>query len=262
MRVVGHCKHKLSDILVIALATYLCGGQDYSEMQGLAEERGEALRPLVELPNGIPNVDTFERVLGRIDPASLLSCLNVYGQELIGELKGKHIALDGKTIRGSKRKNGSTRILSAWVSEYGFSLSQSAISEKSNEIDSIPEVLDSLEFHGAIVTIDAMGTQTAIARKIVDAEADYILCLKGNQKILLEDTRDAFTAQLKKEVHTSLDCDHGRVEERIYTAVSAEEALLDVGPYGWKGLNSLIQVQRKVFDKSKGTESVDNQYYI
>lgn len=121
-RVVGRCKHKLSDILVIALASYLCGGEDYESMHELCLERGESLRPLVELPNGCPSADTFERVLQRIEPQSLYACLQVYGKELISDLDGKHIAIDGKRLKGSKKKTGSTHILSAWVDEVGLSL--------------------------------------------------------------------------------------------------------------------------------------------
>ena len=108
-----HYKHKLSDILIIALASYLCGGEDYESMHEPCLERGESLRPLVELPNSCPSVDTFERVLQRIDSQSLYACLQVYGKELISDLEGKHIAIDGKRLKGSKKKTGSTHILSA-----------------------------------------------------------------------------------------------------------------------------------------------------
>ena len=180
-RVVGRCKHKLSDILIIALASYLCGGEDYESMHELCLERGESLRPLVELPNGCPSVDTFERLLQRIEPQSLYACLQVYGKELISDLEGKHIAIDGKRLKGSKKKTGSTHILSAWVDEVGLSLAQEPVAEKRNELQAIPEVLDSLDLSGAVVSIDAMGTQTHIAEQIIQSEADYILSLKRNQ---------------------------------------------------------------------------------
>lgn len=141
-RVVGRCKHKLSDILIIALASYLCGGEDYESMHELCLERGESLRPLVELPNGTPSADTFERVLQRIEHQSLSACLQVYGKKLLSDLDGKHIAVDGKRVQGSKHKTGSTHILSAWVDEVGLSLAQETVAEKSNELQAIPEVLD------------------------------------------------------------------------------------------------------------------------
>ena len=116
-RVKGRCKHKVSDIIIIAIATYLCGGDDYVSMYELCRERGEDLEPLVELPNGCPSVDTFERVIPRIDPKAFGACLLVFGDTLIEDLKGKHVSIDGKRIRGSKSSNSFTHRLSAWVNE-------------------------------------------------------------------------------------------------------------------------------------------------
>ena len=204
-RVVGRWKHKLSDIPVIALASYLCGGEDYESMHELCLERGASLRPLVELPNGCPSVDTFERVLQRIEPQSLYACLQIYGKELISDVEGKHIAIDGKRLKGSKKKTGSTHILSAWVDEVGLSLAQETVAEKRNELQAIPEVLDSLDLSGAVISIDAMGTQTNIAEQIIQSEADYILSLKGNQKHLYEDVRDCFTGQYTCHCYETLE---------------------------------------------------------
>ena len=184
--VVGRCKHKLSDILIIALASYLCGGEDYESMHELCLEQGNSLGPLVELPNGCLSVDIFERVLQHIEPQSLYSCLQIYGKELISDLEGKHIAIDDKRMKGSKKKTGSTHILSAWVDEVGLSFAQETIAEKRNELQAIPEVLDSLDLSGAIISIDAMGTQIIIAEQIIQSEGDYILSLKGNQKHLVD----------------------------------------------------------------------------
>ena len=260
-RVVGRCKHKLSDILVIALASYLCGGEDYESMHELCLERGASLRPPVELPNGCPSVDTFERVLQRIEPQSLYACLQVYGKELISDLDGKHIAIDGKRLKGSKKKTGSTHILSAWVDEVGLSLAQETVAEKRNELQAIPEVLDSLDLSGAVISIDAMGTQTNIAEQIIQSEADYILSLKGNQKHLYEDVRDCFTGQYKCHCYETLEKDHGRIEKRTYTALPASE-VFDEGEYSqWQGLRSLIQVEREI-SNSEGETRIDRQYYI
>ena len=235
-RVVGRCKHKLSDILVIALASYLCGGEDYESMHELCLERGASLRPPVELPNGCPSVDTFERVLQRIEPQSLYACLQVYGKELISDLDGKHIAIDGKRLKGSKKKTGSTHILSAWVDEVGLSLAQETVAEKRNELQAIPEVLDSLDLSGAVISIDAMGTQTNITEQIIQSEADYILSLKSNQKHLYEDVRDCFTGQYRCHRYETLEKDHGRIEKRTYTTLPASE-VFDEGEYSqWQGL--------------------------
>lgn len=163
-RVKGRCKHKVSDIIIIAIATYLCGGDDYISMYELCRERGEDLKPLVELPNGCPSVDTFERVISRIDPKAFGACLSVFGDTLIEDLKGKHVSIDGKRIRGSKSSNSFTHILSAWVNEQFICLAGETVDEKSNEITAIPELLDSIDLSGAVVSIDAMGTQTGIAQ--------------------------------------------------------------------------------------------------
>ena len=213
-RVEGRCKHKLSDILVIAVASYLYGGEDYELMNELCLERGASLCTLVELSNGYPSVDTFERVLQRIDFQSRYACLQFYGKELISDLEGKHIAIDGKRLKGSKRKTGSTHILSALVDEVGLSIAQETIAEKRNELQTIPKVLDSLDLSRAVISIDAMGTQTNIAEQIVQSEADYILSLKGNQKHLYEDVQDCFTGQYTCHRYETLEKDHGRIDKR------------------------------------------------
>ncbi|PDP74281.1 ISAs1 family transposase, partial [Porphyromonas gingivalis] len=257
----GRCKHKLSDILVIALASYLCGGEDYESMHELCLERGASLRPPVELPNGCPSVDTFERVLQRIEPQSLYACLQVYGKELISDLEGKRIAIDGKRLKGSKKKTGSTHILSAWVDEVGLSLAQETVAEKRNELQAIPEVLDSLDLSGAVISIDAMGTQTNIAEQIIQSEADYILSLKSNQKHLYEDVQDCFTGQYRCHRYETLEKDHGRIEKRTYTTLPASE-VFEEGEYRqWQGLRSLIQVEREI-SNSEGETRIDRQYYI
>ncbi|MBB6276633.1 ISAs1 family transposase [Porphyromonas circumdentaria] len=260
-RVIGRCKHKLSDILVVALASYLCGAEDYESMHELCLERGESLRPLVELPNGTPSTDTFERVLQRIEPHSLYACLSVYGKDLIQDLEGKHIAIDGKRLRGAKKKNGHTHILSAWVDEVGLSLAQETVVEKHNELQAIPEVLDSLDLSGSVVSIDAMGTQKTIAEQIIHSDADYVLSLKANQKHLFEDVRDAFTGKYQCHTWETLEKDHGRIEKRIYTTLKASE-VFNEGEYSdWQGLQTLVQVER-IVSRLEGETRQEKQYYI
>ena len=260
-RVKGRCKHKLSDILIIAIATYLCGGDDYASMYEFCKHRGESLKPLVELPNGCPSVDTIERVISRIDPTAFAECLSVFGSTLVDDLKGKLVSIDGKRIRGSKSSNSYTHILSAWVDEHTISIAGKAVEEKSNEITVIPDVLDSIDLTGAVVSIDAMGTQTDIAQMIVESEADYVLALKRNHRHLSEDVKDAFTGRYTQFIYSTLDKDHGRVEERIYTALRPQEVLDESQYEPWKNLSSLVQVERLV-TFSDGTERRDKQYYL
>lgn len=255
------CKHKLSDILVIALASYLCGGEDHESMHKLCLERGNSLRPLVELPNGCTSVDTFERAPQRIDTQSLYTYFQIYDKELISDLESKNIAIDVKRMKGSKKKTGSTHILSAWVDEVGLSLAQETVVEKRNELHAIPGVLDSLDLSGAIISIDAMGTQTNIAEQIIQSEGDYILSLKGNQKHLYEDVQDCFTGQYMCHRYETLEKDHGRIEKRTYTTLLASD-IFDEGEYShWYGLRSLIQVKREI-SRLEGETRIDKQYYI
>ena len=188
-RVVGRCKHKLSDILMVALISYLCGGEDYSDMYQLCRYRGEEFKPLLELPNGCPSEETFERVMQAVHPDEIAACLEVYTSQIIKDLSGLHIAIDGKKMRGTNpRGHGeSSYILSAWANEHSLSIAQEAVGEKSNEITCVPKLLDKLALEGAVVTMDAMGTQVEIAEQIVKKKGDFVLALKGNQHHLFED---------------------------------------------------------------------------
>ena len=199
--VVGRCKHKLSDILMVALIAYLFVGEDYSDIYQLCRHRGEELKPLLELPNGCPSEDTFERVMQAVHSDEISACLEVYTSQIIKDLFGLHIAIDGKKMRGTNpRGHGeSSYILSAWVNEHSLSIAQEAVGEKSNEITCVPKLLDKLALEGAVVTMDAMGTQVEVAEQIVKKKGDFVLVLKGNQRHLFEDATDTFsTRQLHK----------------------------------------------------------------
>ena len=150
---------------------------------------------------------------------------------------------------------------SAWVDEHTISIAGKAVEEKSNEITAIPDVLDSIDLTGAVVSIDAMGTQTDIAQMIVESEADYVLALKRNHRHLSEDVKDAFTGRYTQFIYSTLDKDHGRVEERIYAALRPQEVLDESQYEPWKNLSSLVQVERLV-TFSDGTERRDKQYYL
>ena len=193
-RVVGRCKHKPSDILMVALIIYLCGGEDYSGMDQLYRFRGKEFQPLLELPNGCPSEDTFERVMRAVHPGEIAAYLEVYTSQIIKDLSGMHIAVDGKKMRGmNPRSHGeSSYILSAWINEHSLSIAQEAVEERTNEITCVPKLLDKLALEGAIVTMDAMGPQVEKTEQVVKRKADFILALKGNQRHLFEDTTDAF----------------------------------------------------------------------
>jgi hypothetical protein len=178
----GNLRHKLVDMLVIALCSIIIGEDEFEVMEEWALEREQWLRGFLELPNGIPDKDTFRRLFERIEPQALLRSLNAW---LIpsGEPGGREVNIDGKTVRGSGKEGSheALHIVSAWVGEHDLVLGQLATDEKSNEITAIPQVLDLIDIRGDVVTIDAMGCQTAIAEQIRKKQADYILAVKGNQ---------------------------------------------------------------------------------
>ena len=194
-RVVKRCDHKLVDILFIAFCTLLSNGEDFEDMVEFGRQRQDWLRTILELPEGIPSHDTFNRVLQLVDSEALSECLQSDGAGLLESVKGQLINFDGKKIKGANprsRGNKGLWILSAWVSDKRLCIGQKKVDDKSNEITAIPELIDELNLQGSIVSIDAIGCQVEIAEKIRDSEADYLLAVKENQADLLEEIREAF----------------------------------------------------------------------
>ena len=153
----GNKRHKLEDILIIGLCSVICCGEDFVDMEEFGKDREEWLRGFLELPNGIPDSDTFRRVYERVDPNALARSLNAW-LDNAGKAGGRSVNIDGKTICGSKNaKHPAYHVVSAWVSESNITLGELAVSEKSNEITAIPELLELIDIEGDIVTIDAMG---------------------------------------------------------------------------------------------------------
>ncbi len=220
-------RHKLKDILVIVLFATLANADDWMEIAQFAEVYEDYLKKYIRLENGVPSHDTIQRVMGMVSPEALQH-LYVKWQELLdsgrGELLKKIICIDGKTMRGSKKKDEKPlHVVSAWSKEDGFCMGQKAVTEKSNEITAIPVLLETIQIKGNIVTIDAMGTQTAIAEKIKNRRADYILAVKRNQKTLYNDIKDYFSEKEFLEKIKEKGCykktvekAHGQVETREY----------------------------------------------
>ena len=216
-RVKGRCLHKLSDILFIGLCTLLSNGEDFEDMVAFAEEREDWLRTKIELPNGIPSHDTFNRVFQLIDNKHFAKVLGEDGSSLLDHVEGQLINIDGKKIKGASpgtKGNEGLFILSAWVSEQEFCLGQQVVDDKSNEIFSIPDLLDQIEVKGSTISLDAMGTQTEIAKKIIKKQADYLLALKENQEGLFEEVQQAFAALSGQQHVDQWESNHGRIERR------------------------------------------------
>jgi predicted transposase YbfD/YdcC len=227
---------------------------------------------VLNLPNGIPRKDVFRRVLMAVKPEAFQACFAHWLQSLRAEavantgVEQPVLAVDGKTLRRSHDRSkglGALHSVSVWASEYGLSLGQVACDEKSNEITAIPELLRLVDIKGAIITIDAMGTQKAIARQIVDGKADYVLALKGNQETLHQAVIDYIDEQLEGDLtdtqeHVTIEKGHGREETRTYLQLPAPERL--PGFLLWKGLMSLGIVTSHVLRGGKVTTEV--RYYL
>ena len=263
-------RHKLKDILVIVLFATLANADDWIEIWMFAKEKEQYLRKYISLENGIPSHDTIQRVMAMIAP-EIIQQLQQKWQELLngdeGEKLRQVIAIDGKTMRGNTR-NGSkpSHIVSAWCDSMGYCLGQVAVAEKSNEITAIPELLDKINIKGQIVTIDAMGTQTAIAEKIRSKRADYVLALKGNQSTLHNDVREYFedSTFLKKIEENGgykkvREKAHGQIELREYYQTEDVKWLEQRG--NWKGLKS-IGMERKTITRKDGTRSIEYRHFI
>jgi predicted transposase YbfD/YdcC len=258
--------HRLQDIIVIALCAVIAGAQDWQQVVTFGRKRLSWLRGFLELPHGIPSHDTFERVFGRLKPQAFQACFRDWVQAVSAALRIKHIAIDGKALCGSAAaKLGPLHLVSAWATAQHLSLGQGAVDAKSNAITAIPALLELLELNGALVTIDAMGCQKAIARKIIDQGGHYALTVKGNQEHLLEDIRQAFLkalgthfAGLDHDVYQTRERGHGRQGYRCYTALHSTEGIRQAD--AWAGLTTIgmCYSERTV----KGETATEVRYFI
>lgn len=237
--------HKLGDILMIVLCAVLSGVEDWVGMETFAEEREAWLRGFLELPNGIPSHDTLSDVLGRIDPVAFRAAFTTGATAALPDLAGEQVCIDGKAVRGSREgDNPAVHLVSAFAGGARWVLAQQAVAEKSNEITAIPELLGLLDLAGAVVSIDAMGCQKAIAQTIIDGGADYVLTLKDNHPTLCEDVQlwlDTEVARGRLPVQETLEKDHSRIEIRRF-ALSPQIDWLDAKP-DWAGLQAVGRVQ-------------------
>lgn len=232
-------------------------------MVEFGDQREEWLRTILELPNGIPSHDTFNRVLQIIDPESLLVCLVEDGAVLLDCVKGKLINFDGKKIRGANprsRGNKGLYILSAWVSENRLCIGQKKVKDKSNEINAIPELLDSLDLEGSTVSIDAIGCQKEIAAQIIEKRADYLLAVKANQGSLYEEITEVFKFATVKDEDEQKDKGHGRKEKRVCKILDASDNLSPDLQEKWQGVKTLVKIEGERI--SKQSSSCESRYYI
>ena len=267
----ANARHRLVDLLTIAILGVLGGADDYPGIVEYARDEHDWLKTFLPLPHGIPSISTFRRLFAAIRPAALERVLRRWSGDLTGTLAGKQVTIDGKTLRGSFDHawdaNSALHLVSAWCVESNLVLTQQAVADKSNEITAIPELIDLLDLKGAVVTIDAMGTQTAIARKIVRAGADYVLAVKDNHPTLADSLRrhmDEMILEKFKDVahsyHESTEAGHDRVETRKTWATGDLSWLARRGE--WMNLSSVVLVERTRRENAQAEPTVTRSYYI
>ena len=244
--------HQLLDIIAIALFAVLSGADSWVAIETYGRAKRSWLETFLALPNGIPSHDTFARVLARLAPEAFEASFQQWIKALVSTLEAQLIAIDGKTVKGSYDREGGVKALqlvSAWASEHRLVLGQCNVASKSNEITAIPVLLEQLALAGCIVSIDAMGTQSAIAEQITQQQADYILALKGNHPTLFEQAQTGFgdaQARQGKDVehtqHQETEAGHHRIESRTIWQIPAAQVFSKAQLQHWAGLQSLVVV--------------------
>src|SRR6516225_4031410 len=256
-------EHELIDILVIAVCTLLCAGETFNDMEDFGKAKHEWFKSFLNLRNGIPSHDTFNRVFALLDPKQFLDCFLRWTQSLRQAVAQEIVALDGKALRRALNKDQSIKyVVSAWA--------------ESNEITAVPQLLRVLELSGCIVTIDAMGCQKNIAKEIKEADADYVLALKGNQETVHEEVKTFLDATLEEQQAPravgaklskaaanlaslqTVEKDHGRVETRRYYQSDQLDWFADRSK--WEGLQSVGMVES--IRELEGKTTIERRYYL
>jgi predicted transposase YbfD/YdcC len=263
-RVTATVDHDLPDILTIALCTVLCGGDSFYDMEEFGEVRLAWLKTFLRLRHGAPKHDTYNRVFQALDPEKFGDCLARWTQSVRTVLGGEVVALDGKAVCRALNQGEDPRVIvSAWATESGLLLGQRKVKTKSNEITAVPELLRALELAGCIVTADALHCQKDTAKEIFEADADYVLALKGNHGTAFAEVKSFLDdAVQRKEKHLAftetVGKEHGRLEVRRYW--QSEQLAWFADRAGWAGLKSVgvVEARRTV----RGQESVERRYYL
>lgn len=246
-------RHQLMDILVIAVCAVICGAEGWEDMEEYGKSQAAWFTDLLDLPSGIPGHDTFRRVLSRLDPEELPQCFIAWTAALSDVSQGDIVSIDGQTLRHAfdhAASKSAIHMVRAWASANRLVLGQRKVDEKSNEMTAIPKLLPLRDVTGAVVTIDAMGCQKAMAKVMTDQEADDVLALKENHPTLSEDVtlffddaRGTAFADIAHEYHETVEGDHGRIETRRYWITSDIEWLGATA--SWSKLQSIGMVEAR-----------------
>ena len=261
-------KHPLVNILVIAVCAVICGADNWVEIEDWANAKREWLETFLDLTNGVPSHDTFGRVFAILSPDEFQETFIKWARNLVVDVEGKVVAIDGKTVRRSHdgaNNRSAIHVVNAWCTSAGVSLGQLKTEEKSNEITAVPKLLRLLHLKGAIVTLDAMGCQKKIASTILDREADYLLAVKGNQPTLEVELKEWFDCgqgkgfqEMDVEFATERSKGHGREEERNLWIAPVPEDLKSCKQ--WPEMRSIIWAES--LRTIKGKTSSHSRYYI
>ncbi|KAA6309566.1 hypothetical protein EZS27_038966, partial [termite gut metagenome] len=252
----------MEDIIFITIAAVICGAETWNDIENYGKAKESWLRQYLQLPNGIPSHDTFNRFFSALDPDEFEQAFLSWIKDISELTDGDVVSIDGKSICGSRCGDSkrAIHIVSAWSKTNQLSIGQVKVNEKSNEITAIPKLLEVLAIKGCLVTIDAMGCQREIAAKIVDKGGDYLLSVKGNQGCLEEDAERTIRFAKPTSEWVEDDFGHGRIEQRkciLYTDLS----FIDKSE-AWKNLTAIVKIEATRYSKSSGKEEKEVRLYI
>jgi len=265
----ANLKHPLVDVIMLGFCGVLAGCEDFVEIEAWAKEHAGVLGTFLELPHGIPSHDTLNRVFALLQPPTLQEVVLPWLLER-RELPGEWIHVDGKTLRRTRcqsRKLKALHVVSAWAGQTGLTLGQVAVDAKSNEITALPQLLELLDLHDKVVTMDAMGCQKEIAQTIGDGGGEYILAVKDNQPTLHAELQEAFAQAPAPPLRSSrrtTTCEkgHGRYEQRTVQVLPAREYLSAAQRTLWAGVVSLVLVTRVVWEPARAEPSTEVRYFL
>jgi len=267
-RIIGKVSHKLHDILVITVCAVISGLEHWTQIEDFAKANEQWFKSFLDLSNGIPSHDTFGKVFAFIDPDEFEQRIQKWIHALVGsDTQGKHIAIDGKTLRKSfDSASGklAVHMINAYVHENHAVFCQLKVDDKTNEITAIPKLLEMLQLKEATVTIDAMGCQREIAEHIVNGQGHYVFSLKGNQSGLHEDVQTFMNELIANgsteqyDYYETIEKSHGRIEKRKCWSCWDIDWLLR--RHDWAGLSSITAVEST--RTLNGTTSTERRYFI
>lgn len=267
-------RHELIDVLIIAICAAICGAKNWVEIEDFGHAKFTWFSNFLNLKHGIPSHDTFRRVFILLDPDQFRIAFINWVKAVTKDVDLKQICVDGKSLRRSFEKGKSSsaiHMVNAWSTGASLCLGQMKSEGKSNEIKTVPKLLDLLHVKGHIVTTDAMNCQVKTAEKIIEKEGDYLLCLKGNQEYLNDRVREKFSQKtgpgsrsVIKDKSTKTDKGHGRIEKRTCTVMRAKEGKsLGINPLEkWPSLHTIVEVKSERTNTKTGETSSESRYYI